>query len=106
MSMPIKHEFGKIGETLVSFVEKGVTEERMRFLTELLKLNDFEVITEEETPEEGSTEKTFAVAVTDMVFNAVIWIYDRRLKTFEGNIVNEDYWMQRNADFKPQYWER
>ncbi|NOZ34418.1 MAG: hypothetical protein GXO80_03860 [Chlorobi bacterium] len=106
MSMPIKHEFGKIGDTLVSFVEKGVTEDRMKFLTELLKFNGFEVITEEETPAEGSTDKTFAVTVTDMVFNAVIWIYDRKMKTPDGKIVNEDYWMQRNTDLKPQYWER
>ena len=106
MSMPIKHEFGKIGNTLVSFVEKGVTEERMKFLTELLRFNGFEVITEEEAPVEGSTDKTFAVTVTDMVFNAVIWIYDRKMKTPDGKIVNEDYWMQRNTDLKPQYWER
>ncbi len=106
MSMPIKHEYGKIEETIVTFVEKGASEERMNFLKELLETNGFEVITEEEAPKEDSTEKTYTVAVTDIVFNPVIWIYDRKMKTPDGKIVNEDYWMQRNTDLKPQYWER
>ncbi len=106
MSMPIKHEYGKIGETLVTFVEKGASEARMNFLKELLETNGFEVITEEETPKEDSTEKTYTVAVTDIVFNPVIWVYDRKMKTPDGKIVNEDYWMQRNTHLKPQYWER
>ncbi len=106
MSMPIKHEFGYLGETFVSFVEKGVSEERMNFLKELLEVNGFTVLTQEEAIEEGETEKKYTVAVDDPLFNPVIWVYDRRLRTADGHIVNEDYWLQKNTDFKPQYWER
>jgi len=105
MSMPIKHDFGKIGDQHVSFVERGVNEDRKNFLKDLLEFNGFEVIVEEEKADEGE-EKKYTVAVTDLVFNPVIWVYDRRLRTPDGKIVNEDYWMQRNNDFKPQYWER
>ena len=104
--MPVKHEFGKMGEQLVTFVEKGVTDERMNFLKELLEYNNFEVLTEEVPAKEEGGDTTYNVAVTDLVFNPVIWVYDRKLVTPEGKIVNEDYWMQRNSDFKPQYWER
>ncbi len=105
MSMPIKHDFGKIGDQMVTFVERDVNADRMKFLKELLEFNGFEVIIEEAKTGEGE-DKKYTVAVTDLVFNPVIWVYDRRLKTPEGKIVNEDYWMQRNTDFKPQYWER
>ena len=106
--MPIKHEFGKLGDsdTLITIVEKNVSETRKNFLKALLEHNKFEVIFEENAPKEDNSEKTYTVAVTDLIFNPVIWVYDRKLITTEGNIVNEDYWMQRNEDFAPQYWER
>ena len=104
--MPIKHDFGKIGDQPVTFVEKGVNEDRKNFLKELLEFNGFEVIVEEEKTAAEGEDKKYTVAVTDLVFNPVIWVYDRRLRTPDGKIVNEDYWMQRNNDFKPQYWER
>jgi len=104
--MPIKHEFGKIDGKLVSFADKSASESRMKFLKELLEANGFEVIIKENEQKEDDGEKTYTVAVTDIVFNPVIWVYDRKLKSPDGKIVNEDYWMQRNSDFKPQYWER
>ncbi len=106
MSMPIKHEFGKVGDTLVTFVEKGVTEDRMNFLRKLLEHNGFEVITENVQPKTDDGQITYNIAVTDLIFNPVIWVYDRKLKTLDDKIVNEDYWMQRNNNLKPQYWER
>ena len=39
-----------------------------------------------------------------MVFNPTIWVYQRKLKTFDDRIVNQDYWEQRSEDTKPQYW--
>ncbi len=105
MSMPIKHLTGKIGDKLLTFVEKEASEERKNFLKGLLEFNGFEVIIEENTAKEGENT-SYIVAVTDLIFNPVIWVYDRNLKTPEGNIVNEDYWMQINQDFKPQYYER
>ena len=48
MGLDGKHSFGSIGETRVTFVEKGVNENRKDFLKGLLEHNGFEVILEEE----------------------------------------------------------
>jgi len=47
----------------------------------------------------------YTVAVTDMVFNAVIWVYQRKLITFDGRKVTPGYWNQQTEDTKPQYWK-
>ena len=39
-----------------------------------------------------------------MVFNPTIWVYERKLKTFDGHKVNQDYWEQRSEDTNPHYW--
>ena len=104
--MPLSgsHKFGSIGETRVTFVEKGVDKTRMDFLKQLLEHNGFEVIVEEEKRKSEEDPQLFTVAVTDMVFNPTIWVYQRKLKTFDNRIVNQDYWEQRSEDTKPQYW--
>lgn len=104
--MPLSgsHMFGSIEETRVTFVEKGVSKERMGFLKKLLEYNGFEVIVEEDKKKTEEDPQLYTVAVTDMVFNPTIWVYQRKLKTLDGRIVNQDYWEQRSEDTKPQYW--
>lgn len=100
-----KHSFGSIGETRVTFVEKGVDENRRDFLKELLEHNGFEVLTEEEKRKTEDDPQLYTVAVTDMVFNPTIWVFQRRLKTKDGRIVSQDYWLQKTDETKPQYWK-
>lgn len=100
-----KHSFGSIGETRVTFVEKGVDENRRDFLKELLEHNGFEVLTEEEKRKTEDDPQLYTVAVTDMVFNPTIWVFQRRLKTKDGRIVTQDYWLQKTHETKPQYWK-
>lgn len=104
--MPLSgsHMFGSIEETRVTFVEKGVSEERKDFLKKLLEYNDFEVIIQEDKKKAEEDPQLFTVAVTDMVFNPTIWVYERKLKTFDGHKVNQDYWEQRSQDTNPHYW--
>ena len=104
MSLTGSHKFGSIGETRVTFVEKGVDDNRRDFLKKLLEHNGFEVIIDEEKQKSEEDPQLFTVAVTDMVFNPTIWVYQRKLKTFDGKKVNQDYWEQRSEDSKPQYW--
>jgi len=47
----------------------------------------------------------YTVGVTDMTFNPTVWVYQRRLKTPDGHIVNADFWNQVSTDTKPQYWK-
>ena len=96
--------FGSIGETRVTFVEKGVSENRKEFLKKLLEHNGFEVIIEEDKRKTEEDPQLYTVAVTDMVFNPTIWVYERKLKTFDGRKVNQDYWEQRSDDTNPHYW--
>lgn len=100
-----KHSFGSIGDTRVTFVEKGVDENRRDFLKELLEHNGFEVIIDEEKRKTEDDPQLYTVAVTDMVFNPTIWVFQRRLKTKDGRIVSQDYWLQKTEETKPQYWK-
>ena len=104
MALAGKHSFGSIGETRVTFVEKKVDENRRDFLKKLLEHNGFEVIIEEEKRKTEEEPQLYSVAVTDMVFNPTIWVYERKMKTFDGHKVTPDYWEQRSKETNPQYW--
>ncbi|HWS60358.1 MAG TPA: hypothetical protein VN182_05470 [Flavobacterium sp.] len=104
-SLDGKHSFGSIGETRVTFVEKGVTEDRKDFLKKLLEHNGFEVIIDEEKKKAEEDPQLYTVAVTDMVFNPTIWIFERKMKTFDGHKVTQDYWFQRDTETNPMYWK-
>ena len=104
MALTGKHSFGSIGETRVTFVEKKVDENRRDFLKKLLEHNDFEVLIEEEKRKTEEEPQLYTVAVTDMVFNPTIWVYERKMKTFDGHKVTPDYWEQRSKETNPQYW--
>ena len=105
MALTYKHAFGSIDGTRVSIIEKGLSKDRLSFLKDLLELNGFTVKSEEVKPKDEDGEITYNLGVTDMVFNPVIWIYDRRLKTADGRYVTHEYWDQAKDITKPQYWE-
>ena len=105
MGLSGKHSFGSIGETRVTFVEKGVSENRRDFLKKLLEHNGFEVIIDDEIRKIDEDPQLYTVAVTDMVFNPTIWVFERKLKTFDGHKVTQDYWNQRSEDTSPKYWK-
>lgn len=105
MALAGKHAFGSIGDTRVTFVEKKVEESRKDFLKKLLKHNGFEVIIEEERRRNEEEPQLYTVAVTDIVFNPTIYIFERRLKTLDGRKVTQDYWLQKTKDTNPKYWK-
>lgn len=104
-SLDGKHSFGSIGETRVTFVEKGVDESRSDFLKKLLEHNGFEVLLEEEKKKTEEVPQVYTVAVTDMVFNPTTAIFERKLKTLDGHKVTQDYWFQRTKQTNPRYWK-
>ncbi len=106
MALAGKHMFGSIGEQRVTFIEKKITAERLDFLKRLLECNGFEVLIQEEKRKSEEEPQLYTVGVTDMVFNPTVYIFQRRLKTLDGqHIVNQDYWNQLSEDSKPQYWK-
>ena len=104
MGLEGKHSFGSIEDTRVTFVEKKVDENRKNFLKKLLEHNGFEVVIQEEKRPSEEEPQLYTVAVTDMVFNPTIWVFQRKLRTFDGHKVTQDYWNQKTEDTNPQYW--
>ena len=106
MALAGKHQFGAIGDQRVTFIEKKIEKERMEFLKKLLEVNDFEVVIQEEKRKSEEDPQLYTVAVTDMVFNPTIYVFQRRLKTIDGkHIVTQDYWNQKTEETNPQYWK-
>jgi len=105
MGLGGKHLFGTIGDQRVTFIEKKVEAIRKDFLKKLLEHNGFEVIVDEDKRKTEDEPQLYTVAVTDMVFNPTIWVFERRLKTFDGHKVTPDYWNQISEETAPQYWK-
>ena len=100
-----KHAFGSIGDTRVTFIEKKIDENRKDFLQKLLEHNGFEVIIQEEKRKTEEDPQLYTVGTTDMVFNPTVWVFERKLKTLDGHIVNQDYWTQVSENANPRYWK-
>jgi hypothetical protein len=77
-----KHIVEEIDGARCSVVEKGATPERTEFLKKLLEFNGYTV----KTALEGEAE-TFKIGVTDLLFNPVVDVYKRSLKSFTGHKV-------------------
>ncbi len=105
MGLGGKHLFGTIGDQRVTFIEKKVEAIRKDFLKKLLEHNGFEVIVDEDKRKTEDEPQLYTVAVTDMVFNPTIWVFERRLKTFDDHKVTPDYWNQISEETAPQYWK-
>jgi hypothetical protein len=104
MALEGKHSFGSIGDTRVSFIEKKIEEDRKDFLIRLLEHNSFEVLVDEEKRKKPEDPQLYTVGVTDITFNPVVAVFERKLKTFDGRKVTPAYWNQLTEDTKPQYW--
>ena len=105
MALAGKHTFGSIEDTRVTFIEKKIDENRKDFLKKLLEHNGFEIIIQEEKRKSEEEPQLYTVATTDMVFNPTIWVFERKLKTFDGKKVTQDYWNQVSEEANPRYWK-
>jgi len=102
MPLQAKHIVEEIKGTRCTVVEKATTPERCKFLTDLLTFNGFEVITDCQADAEGVEKCT--IAVTDLVFNPVIAVYEMSLKTPSDARVSPAYWEQKETTVIDQYW--
>lgn len=105
MTLQGKHVFGSIGDVRVTFIEKKIGEERKDFLKKLLEHNGLEVIIQEEKRKTKEDPQLYTVGVTNMVFNPTISIFERKLLTFDGRKVTQDYWFQKTENTNPNYWK-
>lgn len=98
-----KHLVEEIDGVRCSIVEKGVSPERAEFLKKLLELNGYTV----NIAPEVETE-TFKIGVTDLLFNPVIDVYERSLKSLSGDKVTPAYWLQesdKETEAEVHYWD-
>ena len=98
-----KHKVEEINGVRCTVVEDNISQERANFLKDLLEFNKFEVRIAEKTVEENAP-KTYILGVTDIIFNPVIAVYSRRLKTRSGNKVTPAFWNQQTDVCDPNYW--
>ena len=78
-----KHIVQEIDGELCTIVESGISRERMDFLKELLEFNKF-VVKTSETKNEETSEVTYTIGVTDLVFNPLISVYEKSLLRPDG----------------------
>jgi len=83
-------------------VESGIDTGRADFLASLLKHNNYEV--KSYKAEDGS----ITLGVTNIMFNAVLDVYKRKLKSQSGHKVTPAYWLQKSGDETERqvnYWK-
>lgn len=101
-----KHIIAEIEGTRCTVVETGLTDSRAAFLKELLVHNNFEVKSEAELSKEGTPAGTTVLGVTDLEFNPVVKVYERKLFRKDGKIVSPAYWNQwEGMDDEVPYFE-
>lgn len=105
MALSGSHQFGEINGQRVTFVEKKISRERLDFLSALLTFNKFEVIVAEDVRKSEEEPQLYTLAVSDMVFNPTVWVYQRRLRTMDGHKVSPAYWNQESLETNPRYWD-
>ena len=89
-----KHTVIEIAGVRCTVVETGASDERIAFIKEILKFNGYEVKTEKEKAKDGTLLATSVIGVTDILFNAMINLYERKLLRKDGHILNPSYWNQ------------
>ncbi len=114
MAINKNHEFEELDGVKCGIVEKNAPPQRVEFLKHLLEFNRYTVVVAPTPPPkvppakplaEGETAPpppppppaTFTVGVTDYTFNPVNAIFGRMLRTPDGHIVTQAYWLQQEA---------
>jgi hypothetical protein len=102
-----KHIVTEIDNVTCSVVETGLEKDRLDFLKSLLEHNGYNVKVLTEEPKEGITQATYTLGVTDILFNPVIDVYKRGLRSQSGHRVTPAYWLQKSvaeSEAEVNYW--
>jgi len=101
-----KHTVIEIEGVRCTVVEAGASEERIKFLKEILEFNGYEVKAEKEKAKDGTALPTSVIGVTDILFNAMINLYERRLIRKDGHVLNPAFWNQwPDKDWDVPYYQ-
>jgi hypothetical protein len=100
-----KHSVDEIDGIRCTIIESNINENRMRFLKDLLEYNKYEVKLVKDQKE--NAEPTYKLGITDILFNPVVDVYKRKLRTRHGHIVTPAYWLQlseKETEAEVNYW--
>lgn len=99
-----KHNVGEVDGVRCTIVEAGISKKRAGFLKDLLVFNGYEVKIQEEVTDPPAAEKTYTIGVTDILFNPVIAVYQKSLRTKDNKKVTPAYWNEWNEPQDIPYW--
>jgi hypothetical protein len=100
-----KHNIAEIEGIRCSVIEAGASPERAEFLKNLLVFNEFEVKMEKEKAKDGTDLETHIVGITDILFNPMIAVYEKKLFRKDGLTVSPAYWNQWTEGDSLPYWK-
>jgi hypothetical protein len=100
-----KHNIAEIEGIRCSVIETGVGQERAEFLKSLLVFNGYEVKAEKERAKDGTELETFVIGLTDILFNPMIVVYEKKLFRKDGLTVTPAYWNQWAEEDTLPYWK-
>ena len=100
-----KHIIAEIEGIRCTVIETGTTLERAEFLKQLLVFNGYEVKLEKEKAKDGTELDTFIVGLTDILFNPMIVLYEKKLIRKDGFTVTPAYWNQIPEQDTLPYWQ-
>jgi hypothetical protein len=130
MAINQNHLFEDLDGVKCAIVEKNVSPDRVEFLKSLLEFNGYKVIVvgspppkvapaaaavqgataenQPAVPESPPAPTSFTVGVTDVTFNATNAIFGRLLKTKDGRVVTQAYWLQKEnvSDDSVPYFDK
>lgn len=128
MAINKNHPFEDLNGIKCAVVETNCSQDRVDFLKPLLEFNGYEVVVAAAPPPKAAAKPAavaegeavpapepppapslFTIGVSDVKFNATNAIFGRLLKTPDGHIVTQAYWLQKekqNDDETPYYEKR
>jgi len=99
-----QHTIAEIEGVRCSVVESGISAERLKFVKDILTHSGLEVKSELEKKKAETDPDKYIVGVTDITFDLIIKLYEKKLKTPQGNIVTPNIWNQVKKDEELPYW--
>jgi len=88
-----------------TLVEAGLDKARLEFLKELLLHNGLETKVLEVAGKTENDATTYKLGVTDIIFNPMIAVYQKRLRRKDGQVVTPAFWrQQQNANANLPYY--
>jgi hypothetical protein len=100
-----KHNIAEIEGIRCTAVETGATQERGEFLKNLLVFNGYDVKMEKEKAKDGTELETYVIGISDILFNPMIVVYERKLFRKDGLTVTPAHWNQWPEQDTLPYWK-